>query len=379
MSLYDVLGVSRSASQEEIRENYKKLVVELHPDKPNGDAEKFKQVQSAYEVLRNPEKRQMYDITGVTDEQGGGEAQSGFHGMPFGMGGMGGFPFGMPGGGGFTVDMSDFFGGMFGAGGPRKKQTMKRPKGPNKVHDIALSLKDFYFGKKMRFDLERQVFCTDCSGDGCLNWKTCNECKGNGVKEVAIQIGPGMVAMNRGPCSGCSGEGRLKGTSCKACEGKGLLNKKNVLEAEIKAGAPIGDVLVFGGMCSDMPEFEHPGDVLIRLQAADEELDIQRDGSHLEYKTTISLKESLLGCERVIQCHPNYPDGFHIQIPVGTQNQEIVLIREEGMPIVGSGTRGVSAPPTRGDLRVVVTVVANPEEKKILENNKAILQSFFAT
>jgi DnaJ-class molecular chaperone len=367
MSLYEILGVSRSASQEEIRENYKKLVVELHPDKPNGDAEKFKQVQSAYEVLRNPEKRQMYDITGMTEEQAQEGPPPGFGGgMPFGMGG---FPF--SGGGGFTVDMSDFFGGMFGAGGPRRKQTVKRPKGPNKVHDIALSLKDFYFGKKMRFDLERQVFCSDCSGDGCLNWKTCNECKGNGVKEVAIQIGPGMVAMNRGPCSGCSSEGRLKGTSCKTCEGKGLLNKKNVLEAEIKAGAPIGDVLVFGGMCSDMPEFEHPGDVLIRLQTADEELDIQRDGTHLEYKTTISFKECLLGCERTIRGHPNYPDGFQIQIPIGTQNQEIVLIREEGMPIVGTGAKG--------DLRVVVTVVAGPEEKKILENNKAILQSLFAT
>lgn len=369
--LYKILGISKNADKKEIRNVFLDLCKTKHPDK-GGDEEEFKKIKSAYDTLYDDEKRQIYDMTGRTDdqphpEQGSGGMPMGGFPFPFPFGGMGGF-----GAGGIHVDVGNIFDAMFhgqrGAGGQEKKQG-KRPKGPNKCQEIPISLEDFYNGKKIKFNIGRQSFCSECEGEGCLNWKTCSECRGSGVRESMVQIGPGMIAKNRGPCMPCKTEGRIRGTNCEKCEGKGLVNSPKELEVNINPGANVGDILTFENMCSDQKEFERPGDFQIRLMQADEELDITRQGKNLHTSFTLKLSESLLGCKRKIEDHPGYKEGLEIDIPQGVQNGEVVKIESKGMP-VGNG-KGF------GDLLVTISVNATEGEKKILEENKEILSKLF--
>jgi DnaJ-class molecular chaperone len=356
-NLYEVLGVSKKADPEEIKKAYRDLSKIHHPDK-GGDPEKFKELNNAYEILKDSSKREMYDLTGQTQEGGPPPGGPGF-GSPFGFS-----PFGP----GFhmNVDIGDLFGNMFRGRNNQEESNKhhKKPKGPNRIHEMPISLKDFYHGKKININLNRQVFCSDCQGEGCLNWKTCAECKGAGVKETRLQQGP-FIQIIRGACGSCSGEGRMKGKECEGCKGKGLVNVPKTLEVVVQPGAAPGEVLKFEEMCSDQPGFEKPGDFHIRLVAADEDLDIEREGQNLKTKVSISLAEALVGCKRVVADHPGGP--VEVEIPCGTMSGETVVVNEKGM---------LSAQ-QKGDLYVHVTVAATSAEKKTLEANKAILQGLF--
>lgn len=371
--LYSLLGVNRKADTKEIRSAYKDLCKIHHPDK-GGNEETFKKISHAHEVLSDTQRREMYDITGSVD--GSSQQPNGGHpgGFPFG------FPFGFGMGGGgihMNMDMNDLFGNMFagGAAGGANQQTgrrhVRRAKGANKVHEVPLSLHDFFFGKRFTIDLNRDVFCEMCHGEGCAAWKTCEGCRGVGIKEVVVNIGPGMMAVNRGPCGDCRGEGRLRGKDCRECEGKGIVRSPKILNIDIQPGSRPGDILEFEGMCSDHPDFEKPGDVHIRLVEAAEELDIDREGDTLLGHFVISLAESLLGCQRVLRSHPAFQtsDGLVVDIPAGTQSGEVIRVKGMGMPMKGGGGAG--------DLLIKINVEVAETERAALESHKAILQSVF--
>jgi len=353
--LYARLNVPRDADAETIKKAYRKMAVSVHPDK-GGDEEEFKKIQEAYAILSDDQKRQMYDQTGSIDGEG---FDGGGGGMPFDIGSL----FGMFGGGGP-------FGGQNPFGHPRGRK-VRRPKGPVKVTEVPISLYDFYHGKEIHVKLDRQQFCEGCKGEGCTSFTTCSVCQGAGIVNRMAMVGPGMMVQMQGPCEPCLGEGK-KGTGhCTTCNGKKFKTQERVLTVTIEKGMRQGDVLAFEKACSDDPQFDQPGDVHFVLQEADEEIEWKREGNNLKAKVTITLRESLLGCKKTIKTHPGYLSGFEFEIPVGTQNGDVLHQKGKGMPIRGSKSEF-------GDAFVSVYVGASVKEKEVLEKHKIILESLFA-
>ncbi len=365
-SLYDTLGVSRSADADEIKKAYRRQALEHHPDK-GGSEEKFKQIQKAYEILSNDQRKAFYDQTGQENdatEQGGGGP---FGGGPFG----GGMPFG---GGGIPFDIGSLF-GMFGPQGPQGPQGHQGPKQRGhkpapKIHEMPISLWDYYHGKRIKIQFERQKFCEGCKGTGAESYSPCSGCGGSGLRQHIIMMGPGMQGMMRGPCGDCSGEGKKVSATCKACNGKKFVAQEKILDVVCTPGMRPHERIEFVGECSDQHEYAAPGDVHIVLQEADEDIRFKRihGTDDLAATTTIGLKDALLGCSEKMETHPAHPQGLVVEIPVGIQHGDTIVIDGEGMPKKGGG---------RGALRIGVSVRATNAERAVLNSNKDALRLMF--
>ena len=298
--LYERLGLESNASNDEIRRAYKDLARVKHPDR-GGDAEEFKQIQEAHEVLTDEGRRQIYDMTGGTAEPppGMGMAAGGF---PFQfMGGAG--PFGMP---GVSFDMGDVFSHIFGGGAPGKRP--KAPRGPNKHHDIGLALKDFYRGKEIKLKFNQARKCGGCSGSGAEAIEACTACGGSGTRTLTRQIGPGMMAQTRVGCDVCGGEGKRVLRSCRTCHGKKFIEREKQLEIRIVPGMRDGEQLSFAGECSDSNDFVSPGDVVLTLRRSDagvsELNEYEWSGDDLTIRKQITYAESVLGFKIRLEDHP---------------------------------------------------------------------------
>ena len=307
-SLYETLGVERGASVEEIRKAYKTLAREKHPDR-GGNAEEFKAIQQAHEVLCDEGKRRMYDMTGSVDGEAGGPPDMGMAagGIPFSfMGGMG--PFGMP---GVAFDIGSMFGGIFGGGGGPGGPQRRRPgKAPNKHSDIGLRLSDFYNGRELKLKFNQSRKCGTCAGTGAEKSEACGPCGGRGVRMMTRMIGPGMMAQSTGPCDVCSGEGRRVMKQCMNCHGKRFLEREKELSVQIKPGMHDGQTLLFAGECSETADYEEPGDVVLTLRRADAPAEGAEGGwewrgSDLYTKVRVSFGEAILGFRREIGEHPS--------------------------------------------------------------------------
>ena len=342
--LYQRLGVARGASADEIKKAYRGLAREHHPDK-GGDPEQFKAIQEAHEVLSDDRRRQMYDMTGSVNEGGGGGGGGGMGGMaaggvPFFMSQMG--PFGMP---GVNFDMGDLLGSMFGgggfgaggAGGGRRPQ--RGGKGPDKRQDVGLRLEQFYKGTDIKLKFNQARRCGMCNATGAETTEACGAgCNGTGFRTVHQQIGPGMMVQSRAPCDACSGSGKRVLRMCKGCQGKKFIQKEKILDIKVLPGMVIGEALTFAGECSDMLEYDAPGDVILDLKLAmDGPPKYEWHGIDLTYKHYVSFAESILGFEVVLADHPSGTSPKYSWRGGPLINGSVLKMEGGGMPKRGGG------------------------------------------
>jgi len=358
MTLYDVLEISKSASTEEIKKNFYKLSKQHHPDK-GGDTEKFKEINHAYEILSDTDRRRMYDMTGSESEQNSGSDIPGdffMGGMPFGgLGGLGGI-----------------FGNMFGGGQPQRRKKM--PKGPDKTLDIPLTLSDFYKGKDIQMKFHQQRACSTCNATGAQKTETCNACNGQGMRVVMRQIGPGMIQQSIQPCNECSGDGKKITQKCGDCNGKKYKVTEKVLNAHIEPGVPEGEKMRYTGECSDSPEYEQPGDVVLVLLRTGEtgKTDFEWNGNDLHMSIMVTMAEALLGFSTVVIGHPSGKDVTLVWDGGKLQNDMTMITKGHGMPIRGKTGE-------YGDLFVHIEVVSSENDKtyKWSDSERAMLKNIF--
>ncbi|RZB83722.1 DnaJ protein-like isoform B [Glycine soja] len=226
---YEILGVSKNASPDDLKKAYKKAAIKNHPDK-GGDPEKFKELAQAYEVLSDPEKREIYDTYGEDA-------------LKEGMGGGGGGhdPFDI---------FSSFFGGSpFGSGGSSRGRRQRR--GEDVVHPLKVSLEDLYLGTSKKLSLSRNVLCSKCNGKGSKSGAsmTCAGCQGTGMKVSIRHLGPSMIQQMQHPCNECKGTGETINDRdrCQQCKGEKVVQEKKVLEVVVEKGMQNGQKITFPG------------------------------------------------------------------------------------------------------------------------------------
>lgn len=296
--LYGLLGLQKNASADEVKKAYRKEALVKHPDR-GGNKEEFQKMQAAYEVLSDPDKRAHYDATGQVMQESGspGPGPGGMPDLAAMFGGMfsgGGFPGGMP----FPFFNGGGPGFPGGTSGP-----IKAARGPNKIHEIGLSLADVYHGKTFTLNMKRETLCGRCAGRGGTRVENCGACSGRGFRMRGIQMGP-IMTMSQEACAACGQSGQKVLDECGECHGKKTQERESVLDVRVEPGMQDGDRITFAGQCSESPQFERPGDVILVVRVADSDEWIRRDAD-LVYTVEFTLAEMLLGWKRTVVGHPS--------------------------------------------------------------------------
>lgn len=353
---YEVLGVSRDASEDEIKVAYRKLAIKYHPDRNPGDKaaeEKFKEAAEAYEVLHDPQKRQQYD-------------QFGFNGP---QGGFGGF------GGGMDMDdifsmFGDIFGGHsgfggfggFGGGGGQGGQRVYR--GSDLRLKVRLSLQDIASGVTKRFKVREDVPCEACKGtgaEGAAQPETCPTCHGSGVVSRSVRSMFGIMTT-QSECPTCHGEGTIIKNKCKACAGSGVVKGEKVVEVNIPAGVEEGMVLNVHGKGNAGPHNGVPGDIQVLIEEEKNDTFV-RDKQDVIYNLLLDFPTAALGGEAEIPTIEG--NKISLKIEPGTQPGKVVRLRGKGLPAVkgyGSGKGDIVV-----NMSVFVPKTLDKNERKAIE------------
>ena len=350
---YEVLGVSKGASESEIKKAYRKLALKYHPDKnpDDSDAEnKFKEAAEAYEVLSSPEKKSRYD-------------QFGHAGMSGSAGGGGGF-----GGGGMSMDdifsqFGDIFGGAFGGGGFGGSRGGRRVnRGSNLRVKIKLSLQEIAEGVEKKIKVNKFVSCKPCKGSGAEgdSFSNCSTCHGSGqVTRIANTILGQMQTSST--CPSCGGEGRTITNKCNTCFGDGIVRDEDVIPVNIPAGVEEGMQLNVTGKGNAAARGGISGDLLIMIEE-EEHSDLKRDGSNLHHELYVNFADAALGGETEV---PLVKGKAKIKIESGTQSGKTLRLRGKGLQVLnGYG---------KGDLLVHINVWT---PRKLTKEEKSVIEQF---
>ena len=363
---YEVLGVAKDATDADIKKAYHKLVMKYHPDKNPGDKsaeEKFKEVNNAFDILKDPQKRAAYDRYGDAAFAGGNGASAGA--------GFGGNPFGN----GFHFDMGGNMGGMedilreamrgFGFGGgfgdsPRGEARQQR--GRDLLDEVVIDLKDAFFGTTRTVKFTSAVKCEKCDGHGTADGKpapTCKTCGGSGY----VHTRQGFFAVET-PCPDCNGLGKKIDKKCDACDGTGTVNKQRTLDVKIPAGIMDGARLRMAGMGESAPNGGKSGDFYLDVHIRPNKT-FARVGNDLLMHKDIDFATLALGGEIEIETLDD--KKLSVKIPSGTQVGEKLRVRGHGMP---NGRGGF------GDLYIEIGIVI---PKRLSEKQKKALAEFAET
>ncbi len=347
---YDILGVSKTASAEEIKKAYRKLAIQFHPDKNPGNAEaeeKFKEAAEAYEVLSNQEKRQNYDRFGHAGPQMGG----------------GGF------GGGMDINdifeqFGDIFGGAFGGsfGGSRGGGQRGGQRGTNIRIKLKLSLEEISEGVTKKIKVNKYSSCSTCHGSGAkagTQPRTCSTCQGSGQVTQVTNTFLGQM-RTASVCPSCQGQGSIVTDKCTSCRGEGIERGEEVIEVRIPAGVEEDMQLNMRGKGNAGQRNAPAGDLLIVIEEEEHPI-FKRDGQHIFYDLYLNIADAALGTSVEI---PTLSGKARVKIDEGTQSGKTLRLRGKGLPSVNSGQRG--------DMFATINVWTpqnlSNEERKMLES-----------
>ncbi|WKC58069.1 molecular chaperone DnaJ [Borrelia sp. P9F1] len=315
---YEILGLSKGASKDEIKKAYRKIAIKYHPDKSQGNKEAetlFKEATEAYEVLGDDNKRAQYDRFGHTAFEGGGSGFSGF------SGGFSGFS-------DIFEDFGDIFDSFFtgGRGQGRHSQSMK---GKDVSYQIEISLEDAYFGYKNNINITREKLCESCLGkksEKGTNPSICNMCNGSG----RVMQGGGVFRVTT-TCPKCHGNGKVISNPCKPCKGRGSFTSQETIELNIPPGIDDSQQIKMREKGSVNPDNKKYGDLYVRISIKSHKI-FKRNGRDLYAALPISFTQSALGKE--IKIKTISEKKITIKVPRGIENDEQIIIKNEGMPIL---------------------------------------------